>query len=54
MLHGSVICLDMYLTFLVPMVQLASVVLGIAGLVLLLLGLIRLFTCLLFCLLVCL
>ena len=37
-LHGSVICLDMYLTFLVPMVQLASVVLGIAGLVLLLLG----------------
>ncbi|MFQ9679987.1 MAG: hypothetical protein ACLRZH_07690 [Ruthenibacterium lactatiformans] len=32
------ICLDMYLTFLVPMVQLASVVLGIAGLVLTLLG----------------
>ena len=37
-LHGSLICLDMYLTFLVPMVQLASVVLGIAGLVLTLLG----------------
>ena len=33
-LHGSLICLDMYLTFLVPMVQLASVVLGIAVLVL--------------------
>lgn len=37
-LHGSVICLDMYLTFLVPIVQLASVLLGVAGLVLTLLG----------------
>lgn len=37
-LHGSLVCLDMYLTFLVPMVQLLGTLLGIAGFALMLTG----------------
>lgn len=37
-LHGSLVCLDMYLTFLVPLVQLLGTLLGFAGFALTLTG----------------
>ena len=37
-LRRSVVCLDMYLTFLTPFVQLAGAVLGLVGTILLLMG----------------
>lgn len=37
-LHGSLVCLDMYLTFLVPLVQLLGTLLGAAGIILTLTG----------------
>ena len=37
-LHGSLVCLDMFLTFLVPLVQLLGTLLGIAGFALMLAG----------------
>lgn len=37
-LHGSLVCLDMFLTFLVPLVQLLGTLLGIAGFALMLSG----------------
>lgn len=37
-LHGSLVCLDMYLTFLVPLVQLLGTLLGMAGFALMLTG----------------
>lgn len=37
-LHGSLVCLDMYLTFLVPLVQLIGTLLGLAGFALMLTG----------------
>ncbi len=37
-LHGSVVCLDMYLTFLVPLVQLLGTLLGLLSLALILSG----------------
>lgn len=37
-LHGSLVCLDMYLTFLVPLVQLVGTLLGVAGFALMLTG----------------